>query len=66
MPKFWVNPWLELNNIGFPSIITLFFDDQFIREGYLWPDNSPRNRDKLPHHIQLHEKWYPNSIKYKY
>ena len=24
MPKFWVNPWLQLNNIGFPSVVTLW------------------------------------------
>ena len=24
MPKFWVNPWLQLNNLGFPSIATLW------------------------------------------
>ena len=23
MPKFWVNPWLQWNDIGFPSIVTL-------------------------------------------
>ena len=45
---------------------TMVFDDQFIREDHLWSDNFLRNRGKLPHHIQLHEKWYPNSIKFKY
>ena len=34
--------------------------DHFIRESPC--DNFPRNRGKLSHHIQLHEKWYPNSI----
>ena len=29
-------------------------------------DNFPRNRGKLSHHIQSHEKWYPNSIEQKY
>ena len=29
-------------------------------------DNFPRNRGKLSNHIQLHEKWYPNSIEQKY
>ena len=24
MPKFRVKPWLQLNNIGFPSIVTLW------------------------------------------
>ena len=28
-------------------------------------DNFPRNQGKS-HHIQLHEKWYPNSIEQKY
>ena len=37
-------------------------NDHFIREGDLWCDNFPRNRGKLSHHIQLHEKWYPKSI----
>ena len=41
-------------------------NDHFIREGHLWPDNFPRNRGKLSHHIQLHEKWYPKSIEQKY
>ena len=35
-------------------------NDYFIREGDLY--NFPHNRGKLSHHIQLHEKWYPNSI----
>ena len=24
MPKFWLNPWLQLNNIGYPSIVKLW------------------------------------------
>ena len=43
-------------------------NDHFIREDYLWqlaPD-FPHNRGELSHHIQLHEKSYPNSIEQKY
>ena len=29
-------------------------------------ENFARNRGKFSHHIQLHEKWYPNSIEKKY
>ena len=29
-------------------------------------DNFFRSRDELSHHIQLHEKWYPNSTEQKY
>ena len=36
-------------------------NNHFIREGHLFP-----YRGKLSHHIQLHEKLYPNSIEQKY
>ena len=58
MPKFRVNLWLQLNNIGFPSIITLWL--------LITYDNVSRHRGKLSHHIQLHENWYPNLIEQKY
>ena len=64
MPKFWMNPWLQLNNIVFPSIVTLW-----LLMTPLWGkvtcDNFPGNRGKLSHHIQLHVKWYPNQEKHK-
>ena len=63
MPKFWVNPWLQLNNVGFPSIITLWLLITTLY-GKVTCDNFPRNRGT--YHIQLHEKWYPDSIEQKY
>ena len=35
-------------------------------QGKVTWDNFPYNRGKLSHHIQLHEKWYTNSIEQKY
>ena len=35
-------------------------------KGKVTCDNLPRNWGKLSHHIQLHEKSYPNSIEQKY
>ena len=61
MPKFWVNPWLQLNNIGFPLILILWLLMTTV-SGKVTSDNFPRNRSKLSHHIQLHEKWYPKPI----
>ena len=65
MLKFWVNPWLQLKNIEFPSIVTLWLL-MTTWEEKVTCDNFPRNRGKLSHHIQLHVKWYPNSIEQKY
>ena len=47
------------------SFNRMVVNDHFIREGHTY-DNFPPNRGKLSHHIQLHEKWYPNSIEQKY
>ena len=54
----------QLNNIGFPSIATLWLLMTTLW-GKVTCDNFPRNRGKLSH-IQLYEKWYPNSIEQKY
>ena len=65
MPKFWVNLWLQLNTIGFPLIVTLWLLITTLW-GKVTCDNFPRNKSKLSHHIQLHEKWYRTSIEQKY
>ena len=55
---------IEQYRILFPSIVTLW-----LLMTTLWVvtcDDFPRDRGKLSHHIQLHEKWYPNSIEQKY
>ena len=54
MQKCSVNPWLQLNNIGFPSIVTLWLLMTTL-EGKVTCDNFPRNWGKLSHHIELHE-----------
>ena len=35
-------------------------------QGKVTCEKLPRNRGKLLHGFQLHEKWYPKSIEQKY
>ena len=52
-------PQLQLNDIGFPQSWVLLITTLW---GKATCDNFSRNRGKLSHHIELREKWYPNSI----
>ena len=55
MPKFPMNPWLQLNSFGFRSIVTLWLLMENL-QGKVTCEKLPRNRGKLLHGFQLHEK----------
>ena len=65
MPKFRVNPWLQLKSMGFHEIVTPWLLINNL-EGKVTFDNLSPIRIKFSRHIQLHEKWHPNSIEKKY
>ena len=60
MPKFWVKPLATIDQYR------ISFNRNTIVLRKVTCDNLFRNGGKFSHHIQLHEKWYPNSIKQKY